>query len=111
MAKAIATFERTLVAANAPFDRYMRGDQNALTEQQKKGMALFISTGCNMCHNGPMFSDYKTHVLGVPDNEKLGYSDKGQNDTYAFQTPTLRNLKFTTPFMHNGKFNTLEEGV
>lgn len=109
LGKAIAAFERTLVTPNAPFDRYMKGDKSALTEQQKRGMLLFISNGCNDCHNGPMFSDYKTHVLGVPDNDKLDFTDKGENGTYKFRTPTLRNLKSTAPYMHNGVFATLEK--
>lgn len=54
-----------------------------------------------------MFSDYKTHVLGVVDNEKLTASDKGEKDTYAFRTPTLRNVALTAPYMHSGKLLSL----
>lgn len=97
LGKAIAAFERTLLANNAPFDRYQRGDKSALTDAQKRGRVLFIENGCNTCHNGPMFSDYKTHVLGVVDNKKLGFSDKGKDDTYGFRTPTLRNIALTAP--------------
>lgn len=71
-------------------------------------MKLFISTGCARCHNGPMLSDFKPHVLGVVDNEKLPTSDSGYHQTYAFRTPTLRNLRFTRPYMHNGKIGTLD---
>ncbi|UFH58008.1 hypothetical protein [Spirosoma sp. KNUC1025] len=56
-----------------------------------------------------MFTDYKTHVLGVIDNEKLNNSDKGRNDTYAFRTPTLRNVTLTAPYMHSGKLQSLSE--
>lgn len=102
LGKAIAAYERTLIANNAPFDRYRRGDSGAMTEAQKRGMVLFIQNGCNTCHSGPMFSDYKVHVLGVADNKKLGHSDTGKDNTYAFRTPTLRNVALTAPYMHNG---------
>lgn len=106
LGKAIAAYERTLVANNAPFDRYRRGDASAMTEAQKRGMVLFVQSGCNRCHSGPMFSDYKAHVLGLADNDKLRDSDKGIG-TYAFRTPTLRNIALTAPYMHNGKQQTL----
>ena len=112
LAKALATFERTLLANNSPFDRYMRGDRSAMTATQIAGMQRFESTGCTNCHNGAMFSDYKPHVLGVPDNEKLQESDRGiKDDPYAFRTASLRNLAYTAPYMHNGAFQTLAEVV
>ena len=112
LGKALATFERTLLANNSPFDRYMRGDHSAMTPAQIAGMQRFESTGCTNCHNGPMFSDYKPHVLGIPDNEKLAESDSGIKDMpYAFRTASLRNLAFTGPYMHNGAFQTLGEVV
>lgn len=112
LAKALATFERTLLANNSPFDRYMRGDRTAMTDAQIAGMERFERTGCTNCHNGPMFSDYKPHVLGVPDNEKLAESDQGlKDDPYAFRTASLRNLAYTGPYMHNGAFQTLEQVV
>jgi len=107
LAKAIATFERTLVSNNARFDLYMRGDDNVMSMSEKDGFELFKSVGCINCHNGPMFSDYKPHVLGVPRNAKLTEADKGIKDTFAFRTPSLRNLRFTAPYMHNGSFNDL----
>lgn len=107
LAKALAAYERTLLANNAPYDRYQRGDQSAMSEAQKRGLVLFIQNGCNTCHNGPMFSDYKTHVLGVVDNEKLTASDQGYQDRYAFRTPTLRNVALTAPYMHSGKLPSL----
>ena len=112
LAKALATFERTLLANNSPFDRYMRGDQNAMTSAQIEGMERFESTGCANCHNGPMFSDYKPHVLGVPDNPNLEESDRGITGApYAFRTASLRNLGFTAPYMHDGAFQTLRQVV
>lgn len=107
MAKAIAAFERTLVANNSRFDQYMRGDPDAILISEKEGFELFKSVGCVNCHNGPMFSDYKMHVLGVPENTKLPKADQGFKDTFAFRTPSLRNLRFTAPYMHNGSFATI----
>ena len=106
--QAIATYERTLITPNAPFDRYMRGDLNAMTKEQIRGMEAFISTGCNNCHSGPMFSDYKLDVLGVEDHPGLKQFDEGDG-SYAFRTTTLRNLAYTGPYMHNGSLSSLEE--
>jgi len=91
-----------------------------MTRDQIEGMRRFERVGCTKCHNGPMFSDYKVHVLGVPDNDVLPASDRGIADTpspfrtasfvgtpYAFRTASLRNLKFTAPYMHSGVFRTL----
>lgn len=112
LARALAAFERTLLANNSPFDRYMRGDHTAMTSAQIAGMQRFESTGCTNCHNGPMLSDYKPHVLGVPDNDKLGQTDTGVKDNpYAFRTASLRNLAFTAPYMHDGVFQTLGQVV
>ncbi|RRB00850.1 cytochrome-c peroxidase [Larkinella rosea] len=109
LAKAIAAYERTLIATNSRFDQYMRGDSNALSFSEKEGMNLFLRTGCAKCHNGPMLSDYKLHILGVPDSQNRKESDAGANNTYAFRTPTLRNLRYTAPYMHSGKFTTLDQ--
>jgi len=107
LGKAIAAFERTLVTNNSRFDQYMRGDENAILISEKEGFELFKSVGCVNCHNGPMFSDYKMHVLGVPENDKLPVPDAGVRDTFAFRTPSLRNLRFTAPYMHNGSLQNL----
>ncbi len=70
VAKAIAAFERTIVCNDSPFDKYMRGDKNAMDELQVKGMKLFVGkAGCVQCHNGPNFTDNKFHVTGVPKNK------------------------------------------
>ena len=108
MAKAIANYERTLLTNNSRFDRYMRGDKSAISLSEKDGFEQFIQSGCGSCHNGPMFSDYQQHVLGVPDNLKLEYLDKGIDSTYAFRTASLRNLRFTAPYMHNGSLPSLQ---
>ena len=137
LGRAIAAFMRSLLANNAPFDRYMRGDRSAMTTEQVRGMQRFEEIGCIRCHNGPMFSDYKLHVMGVPDNPALASgattpaSDGGaQNppcpaapgeprtdasraacDSYAFRTASLRNLELTFPYGHNGMFRTLNAVV
>lgn len=109
LARAIAAYERTLVGGNSRFDQYMRGDRNALSVNEIDGMQVFLKSGCAKCHNGPMLSDYKVHALGVPDNEKLLKSDAGVDNQYKFRTPSLRNLRFTGPYMHSGKLKTLEQ--
>ncbi len=109
LGKALAAFQRTLVANNSPFDRYMRGDRSAMTGAQIQGMRRFERAGCINCHSGPMFSDYKLHVLAIPDNRKLPESDQGANHTYAFRTASLRNLAYTAPYMHSGVFRTLDD--
>ncbi|MBK8503319.1 MAG: cytochrome-c peroxidase [Saprospiraceae bacterium] len=109
LAKAIAAFERTLLANNTRFDQYMRGNQGALSESEIEGFEAFKEAGCGNCHNGPMFSDFKTHVISVPPTEKLTQPDSGFQTTFAFRTPSLRNLRFSFPFMHNGELESLKE--
>ena len=87
----------------------MRGDVNAMSRLQIEGMRQFERIGCAECHSGPMFSDYKLHVLGIPDNRKLPASDQGFEQTYAFRTASLRNLAFTAPYMHSGVFSDLDD--
>ncbi len=108
LGKAIATYERTIIGNNSRFDQYMRGNSVVLSRNEKAGMELFLKDGCSKCHQGPMFSDFKTHVMGVPEQEKLKIPDDGFEKRYAFRTPSLRNLRFTYPYMHNGKLKTLE---
>ncbi|SIO52776.1 cytochrome-c peroxidase [Chitinophaga niabensis] len=109
ISKALGAFQRSLIANNSRFDQYMRGDRTALSGQEIEGMNLFLKAGCARCHSGPMLSDFKPHILGVVDNEKLPFSDSGYLSTYAFRTPSLRNLQFTRPYMHNGKIPTLKD--
>jgi cytochrome c peroxidase len=108
LGRALAAFERTLSAPNSPFDRYMRGDLAAMTDEQVRGMERFESAGCANCHSGAMFSDFAAHVLGVPDNPALAESDAGTG-AYAFRTPSLRNVGLTAPYMHDGVFSSLDE--
>ena len=108
LGKAIASFERSLVTTNSRFDQFMRGDKDAISLSEKEGFELFKKVGCANCHNGAMFSDYQGHVLGVPENNKLAAPDSGIDSVFAFRTASLRNLRFTAPYMHNGSFKTLK---
>ncbi len=108
LAKAIAAFERSLITPNSRFDKYVQGDENALSLAEKDGFNLFKKAKCNSCHSGPMFSDYKMHILSVDDNTKLDFLDTGIDSTYAFRTPSLRNLRYTAPYMHNGSLQDLQ---
>lgn len=109
LGRALAAFQRSLVAADTPFDRFKRGDSSAMTPLQVAGMIRFARIGCANCHAGPMFSDYALRVLGVADNPKLPSSDAGAGRQYAFRTPTLRNLRYTAPYMHSGMLATLDD--
>ncbi|WP_010181023.1 cytochrome-c peroxidase [Aquimarina agarilytica] len=108
LGKALATFERSLITPNSRFDQFLRGNDQVLSLSEKEGFKTFKRVGCANCHNGPMFSDYKLHTLGMVENEKLTSPDKGANNQFQFRTPTLRNLQFTAPYMHNGKFNSIK---
>jgi cytochrome c peroxidase len=132
--RAIAEFEFTLIFANAPIDRYARGERNALTEDQKHGAALFFGRAhCVECHavsgqSNEMFSDFREHVIGVPQvmpevsnvsfdgpgaNEDFGLEQVSGNpiDRYAFRTSPLRNVALQPAFFHNGSFTRLEEAI
>ena len=115
--RAIASFERTVITGNAPYDRLQAGDATAMSREAQKGMAIFFGKGnCSVCHTGFNFSDSDFHNIGVgmsrpkPD---LGRFDvtKEDRDRGAFKTPTLRNLKDTAPYMHDGSVKTLSEVV
>lgn len=121
VADAIAAFEDTLLTPNAPFDRYLRGDENALDEQQKSGLELFMSRGCAGCHNGINVGGGQYAAFGVvekPGAEFLPPADKGRfavtqtpSDEYVFKVPTLRNIALTAPYFHTGKSWDLEQAV
>ena len=108
VAQAIAAFERTLIAGNSPFDRFLAGDEDALTTQQRRGLDEFNEADCSDCHRGPMLSDFNMHAEGVAENPLLAVPDAGDG-RFRFRTPTLRNVAVTAPYMHNGMIGTLEE--
>ena len=108
MGEALAAFERTLLATDAPFDKYMRGDKTALIPQQVQGLNAFVASGCAKCHSGSILSDYQLYILGVTDNAKNAASDAGANGSYAFRTPSLRNVALTAPYMHSSTLPNLQ---
>jgi cytochrome c peroxidase len=111
--RAIAAFERTIISNNSPFDRYMRGDKNAMDPAAIRGMQLFMGkANCTACHSGPNFTDESFHNIGVGDSDPGRAAIVGDASlTGAFKTPGLRNVVLSAPYMHNGSSATLEEVV
>jgi len=113
--KAIASYERTIVAKDSSFDRWRAGNKNAISESAKNGFTLFEGKArCVICHSGYNFTNNNFHNLGVkdvkPDEGRFAVT-KVQMNFGAFKTPTLRNVTLTGPYMHNGMYKTLEEVV
>lgn len=119
--KAIAVFEATLITPNAPFDRYLKGDDKALDANRKEGLALFISKGCVACHSGINVGGSMYAAFGVverPGAEILPPDDKGRfavtrtaSDEYVFRAASLRNIALTPPYFHSGKVWDLRQAV
>ena len=112
LGKAVATYERTIVSERAPFDAWIEGDEKAISEEAKRGFALFNGKAqCATCHSGWNFTDNKFHDIGTsqtdigrgklePDNVKA---------QFAFKTPSLRDIGQRAPYMHDGSIATLED--
>jgi len=118
LAKAIASFERTVVSTISPFDKYALGDKNALSKAAKKGFTLFKGKAhCADCHDSFNFSDGSFHNIGLNDGELQGkelgrYLTKKRAAWYgAFKTPTLRDVTKSSPYMHDGSVKTLTEAT
>jgi len=116
IAKAIATFERTVLSGNSPYDRYKAGDLNAMTEEQIAGYKTFKRVGCAICHAEPLFTDGRFANIGIgmdQPNPDLGRYNvtKNPRDWGSFKTPPLRDVEHTAPYMHDGSHATLEEVV
>jgi cytochrome c peroxidase len=119
--RAIALFEASLITPDAPFDRWLTGDDAALTDVQKAGLALFIGKGCASCHNGVNIGGgayAKFGVVASPPAEYLPADDLGRYsvtkniaDKYAFKIPSLRNVELTAPYFHNGATFDLSKAV
>ncbi|TGN08568.1 cytochrome-c peroxidase [Leptospira ilyithenensis] len=117
IANAIASFERTIVSKNSPFDKWRSGDATAVSDSAKRGFDLFNSKAkCILCHQGFNFSDNGFHNIGLKEEE--GVIDVGRFEHLpikvlkgAFKTPTLRDITLSGPYMHNGMYNNLEEIV
>ncbi|HEX3151745.1 MAG TPA: cytochrome c peroxidase [Gemmataceae bacterium] len=116
LGKALASFERTLLRGDSPIDKFReRGNREAMTDAERHGLWLYESKGqCWQCHSGKNFSDESFHNTGV----SWGSADLGRHavtkadaDRGKYKTPTLRGVKLTAPYMHDGSFKTLEEVV
>lgn len=108
LVKAIAAFERTLISGDSPFDRYVfQGDHGALSEAAKRGMALFFSrtAGCSACHSGFNFTGTWRDSTGA--TGKPAFASNGVT-ARPIRVPTLRNIALSGPYMHDGRFPTLE---
>ena len=121
VARALASYVHTLRSGNASIDRWRNGDAAALSESERRGLALFGGhAGCNSCHVGPNFTDEEFHNTGVSARSAryAAREDPGRarvtrrtEDVGAFKTPTLRDVARTAPYMHDGSLATLEEVV
>ena len=115
IARAIASFERTIVSGNSPYDRYLAGDKSALTKQQKAGLNFFNGKGeCAECHSGPNFTTEKFANIGEGTDEAnpdpgLEAITKKRGDFGKFKVPTLRDLAHRGPYMHDGRSKTLSD--
>ena len=119
---AIATFERTLVTTDSAFDRYLLGDDGALTAEQRRGHELFEEYACATCHAGPAMGGLSYETLGLvadyfPDGARTD-ADLGRfnvtghdEDRHRFKVPTLRNVAVTYPYLHDGSTGDLDEVV
>ncbi len=129
LAEAVAAFERQLIFTAAPWDDYLAGDDQALSEAQKRGGLLFFGAlnrevNCAVCHSGDLFTDQGFHNLLAPqlgpgkDNGVDGRDDLGRanvsfdyRDQYRFKTPSLRNVELTPPYFHSGAYRSLADVI
>ena len=117
VAEAIAAFERTLETANSPFDRFMNGDESAISEAAKRGQVIFNEKAkCFDCHFGPDFTGDEFRNIGLFNGKDMKDSGrfivtKNISDLGRFKVPGLRNITVTAPYMHNGMFGTLREVI
>ena len=104
IAKAVASYERTLVSYDSDLDRYLQGDESALQPAARRGMELFTGkAGCIECHHGPLLTDHELHYTGVP--ERDGDAEPGAR----YKTQSLRDVTRRFSYMHNGMFLRLEK--
>ena len=120
-ARAIESFEATLITPNSPFDQFLMGNDNALNEQEKRGLLAFMDTGCAACHAGVNVGGQEYYPFGLiekPGAEVLPEGDRGRfavtetvSDEYVFRAGPLRNIELTAPYFHSGVVWDLEEAV
>lgn len=120
MARAIEIFEATLITPDSRFDKFLKGDANALTKIEKEGLALYIDKGCTDCHAGVNLGGEGYYPFGLVEKPAADIlaGDKGRfslsqadDDEFAFKAPTLRNIEYTAPYFHSGKVWPLEDAV
>ena len=124
LSDALASYVRSILSGNSPFDRFINGDRTALSVAQQAGLRIFRGKGnCTACHVGPTFSDERTHNTGAAWRPSTGsgqaaFQDDGRflvtgknDDRGAFKTPTLRDVARTAPYMHDGSLGTLDAVV
>jgi cytochrome c peroxidase len=112
--KAIASFERTMLSFDSPFEHYQRGNASAMTALAKAGMVQFFGkAGCAVCHSGGNFTDLAYHNIGTGDfrDEGLETVTGRATDKNRFRTPSLRNVALTAPYLHNGSMKTLTAAI
>ena len=118
LSRALASYVRSILSGDAPFDRFVNGDRKALTAEQQAGLQIFRGKGnCTACHVGPTFSDERFHNTGVAwrdgrlhDEGRAGVTSL-EADRGAFKTPTLREVARTAPYMHDGSLVTLDDVI
>lgn len=117
VARSLAAFERTVLAGDAPYDRFQAGDEQAMSDSAKRGLEIFLKKGrCVACHKPPNFTDISYHNIGIgfsgtePDAGRYAVT-RLQSNFGAFKSPTLRQLTKTAPYMHDGSLATLKEVV
>ncbi|MDA2924006.1 cytochrome-c peroxidase [Acidobacteria bacterium AH-259-L09] len=118
LAKALASYVRTILSGDSAFDRYMNGERVALSERERQGLRIFRGKGnCTACHVGPNFTDERFHDTGIAwrdgqllDPGRFAVTGKEQ-DRGAFKTPTLREIEHTAPYMHDGSLETLKDVI
>lgn len=123
LARALSQFVRSVKSTDSPYDRFVGGDPDALSDSELRGLVLFHEkAGCVRCHSGPLFSDFSFHVVGArqqgPGFQETPHEDFGrwnstrlERDRYRFRTPSLRNVELTAPYTHAGAYQTLREVV
>ncbi len=113
--QALATFERSITSSEAPFDRWIAGNEAAISAAAKRGFILFNGrANCAACHSGWTFTDASFHDIGVAVDDDIGRGQLFPTSVklrYAFKTPTLRDVARRGPYMHNGSVATLEEVI
>jgi cytochrome c peroxidase len=110
LSQALASYVRSIMSADSPYDQFIAGDRDALNDEQQTGLQIFRGRGnCTRCHVGPTFTDESLHNTGVAWRDGRLADEGGGNGT--FKTPTLREVARTAPYMHDGSLDSLQQVV